>query len=64
MKEIIANKIQCRHCGDIIESKIVHDFVTCKCGCCSVDGGKYYLKRTYRNSSEKDYIDLSEIADI
>ena len=64
MKEIIANKIQCRHCGDIIESKIVHDFVTCKCGYCSVDGGKYYLKRIYRNSSEEDYIDLSEIADI
>lgn len=61
MKEIIVNKIQCKHCGDIIESKTVHDFVTCKCGCCSVDGGKYYLKRTCRNNFEEDYRELSEM---
>ncbi|WMJ76965.1 MULTISPECIES: DUF7695 domain-containing protein [unclassified Sedimentibacter] len=33
------NSIQCECCGDIIESKTVHDFVTCSCGRCSVDGG-------------------------
>lgn len=32
-------------CGDIIESKSVHDFVTCSCGSCSVDGGYDYLRR-------------------
>ena len=36
---IIRNAIRCNICGDEIESKHRHDFVTCKCGDCSVDGG-------------------------
>jgi len=39
IEKIIKNSIKCKHCGDIIISKNTHDFVTCKCGCCSVDGG-------------------------
>ena len=46
MKKIISNKIQCKHCGEIIESKNIHDFVWCKCGSCAVDGGKYHLSRS------------------
>lgn len=42
---IIRNRIRCKRCGDIIESKSRHDFVTCKCGTCSVDGGHDYLRR-------------------
>ena len=58
-KKIIKNAIQCKLCGDIIESKHVHDFVTCKCGACSVDGGHDYLRRCF---AKKDcYIDLSEV---
>ena len=49
--KIIRNAIQCKRCGDIIESKHVHDFVTCKCGACSVDGGHDYLRRCF---AEKD----------
>lgn len=45
MKRIITNKIRCKKCGDIIESKHRHDFVTCKCGAVSVDGDHDYLKR-------------------
>lgn len=26
MERIISNKIQCKHCGEIIESKHVHDY--------------------------------------
>lgn len=33
------NRIQCLSCNSVIESKYGHDFVTCKCGDCSVDGG-------------------------
>ena len=55
---IIRNAIQCNHCGDIIESKHVHDFQTCKCGCVSVDGGYDYLKRCFQK--EGDYTELSE----
>lgn len=55
---IIRNAIQCKKCGDIIESASVHDFKTCSCGACSVDGGHYYLKR-YAKSMD-DFTDLSE----
>ena len=45
-KESIKNIAKCLLCGDIIESKHRHDYVTCKCGNLSVDGGKDYWKRS------------------
>lgn len=41
----IKNDARCRKCGDEIESKSRHDFVTCKCGAISVDGGQDYMRR-------------------
>ena len=38
------NKIQCKNCGDIIESKDLYDFKKCSCGKVAVDGGKEYFK--------------------
>ncbi len=35
-------KIKCLLCGDIIESKSVHDLVFCKCESCYIDGGSFY----------------------
>ena len=62
MTKIIKNAIQCKLCGEVIESKHVHDFVQCKCGACAVDGGHEYLRRCFR---DKDcYIDLSESVEI
>ncbi len=58
MQKIIRNMIKCNHCGDVIESTYSHDFVTCSCGCCSVDGGTDYLKRGFANSTD-DFTDLS-----
>lgn len=57
---IISNKVRCKKCGDIIESKHTHDFVRCSCGACAVDGGHDYLKRCgdYKNCE-----DLSEIVE-
>ena len=46
---IIRNRIRCKMCGDIIESISVHDFETCSCGACSVDGGHSYLKRNVQS---------------
>ena len=40
------NKIRCKKCGEIIESKTIHDYVFCKCGACAVDGGHTYLRRS------------------
>ena len=62
MTKIIKNAIQCKLCGEVIESKQVHDFVQCKCGACAVDGGHDYLRRCFR---DKDcYIDLSKSIEI
>lgn len=55
---IISNKIKCKHCGDIVESTYKHDFVSCNCKKCSVDGGKDYLRRC---GYEDDYEDLSVV---
>lgn len=52
----LKNKIQCRKCKDIIESKFRHDFVTCSCGAVSTDGGNDYWRR-----SAKDFSDIIEI---
>ena len=46
--KIIKNAIRCNLCGEEIESRHVHDFVTCRCGACSVDGGREYLRRCFR----------------
>ena len=59
-KNIIRNRIKCKHCGDIIESISVHDFKFCSCGKVAVDGGRCYLKRT---GSPNDWEELSEIID-
>jgi len=32
--------IKCRVCGDIIYSRAQHDYVSCSCGACGVDGGQ------------------------
>ncbi len=39
------NRAKCRKCGDIIESRYRHHFVSCTCGAICVDGGREYLKR-------------------
>ena len=57
--KIIQNMVRCNHCGDVIESKYRHDYVVCKCGCCSVAGGHDYLRRGFTNSRE-DYTELSQ----
>jgi hypothetical protein len=36
------NRAKCKLCDDIIESFHRHDYVTCKCGHISVDGGNDY----------------------
>jgi len=43
-ENLLRNSAACRQCGDAIESKHRHDFVTCKCGAISIDGGLDYVK--------------------
>lgn len=56
-KIIYRNVICCKHCNDIIESTFTHDYVECKCGRCSVDGGKDYLRRSF--VEKDDFLELA-----
>jgi hypothetical protein len=60
-RKIKRNILQCKLCGDIIESKYTHDFVTCKCKKCFVDGGKEYVR--YGAENIDDVILLTEYED-
>ena len=62
MRKIIKNAIQCKRCGDIIESIDCHDYVECKCGACFVDGGHQYLRRGFKE--EDCFIELSEYEEV
>lgn len=53
--DIVCNKIQCKKCGEIIESKTVHDYKMCKCKTVAVDGGKQYLKREFPSGRPEDW---------
>lgn len=43
------NRAKCKLCDDIIESVHHHDYITCKCGEISVDGGDHYCRCSARN---------------
>ena len=43
--KIVKNAAQCKLCKAVIESKSVHDYVSCKCRAIAVDGGHEYVKR-------------------
>lgn len=44
MRVVKRNAIRCLKCGDIIESKSLHDCQVCSCGACYVDGGQEYIR--------------------
>lgn len=56
-KQIIkVNKVKCKKCGNIIESKTTNDLKRCSCGAVAVDGGKDYLKMM---GNEENYEEMS-----
>jgi len=57
-RRLTRNAARCRKCGDVIESKHRHDFVSCKCGAIFTDGGLAYVRRGARDLA--DIEDLSE----
>lgn len=52
------NRAKCKICKEIIESFHRHDYVTCKCGEISVNGGTDYCK-----ASARDYANFLRVAD-
>ena len=59
--KIIRNRIKCKFCGDILESKSRLDVEFCSCDKDSIDGGQFYLKRSWYPG---DWEELSEIIEI
>ena len=43
---LIRNSLKCTLCNQEIVSKHRHDYVTCQCGKCMVDGGTDYIRRS------------------
>lgn len=37
-------KVRCRKCGDVIQSRHVHDMKWCECGAIAIDGGEHYMR--------------------
>lgn len=64
MKKLVRNAIKCKHCGDVVESKSVHDFEQCSCGACFADGGLEYMRRGFKTSPDDDYEELAEYEDV
>ena len=52
------NRAKCKLCGDILESFHRYDYVTCKCGEISIDGGLDYCK-----ASAKDWQNFLRVDD-
>ena len=57
MIRVMKNVIQCKKCGDIIESCSIHDLKFCSCRSCAVDGGHNYLRRC---GDRENWEELSE----
>jgi hypothetical protein len=54
------NIVRCKHCNDVIESKYGHDFVTCKCGTVSCDGGPEYQRILWKEGLMEDSVEILE----
>jgi hypothetical protein len=59
MTRIIRNAAKCLACGDEIESKHRHDYVTCSCGNVSLDGGRDWLSLRRCIGDWSQYRDLT-----
>jgi len=58
-KEIKVLGLRCLRCKDIVWSRHRHDFRSCKCGACAVDGGRDYLKITYADRNDTQNVDIT-----
>ena len=55
--KIIKNRVRCKSCGNIIESTSTHDIKSYRCGSITVDGGKDYIRRGF-----KEIVDLEDLS--
>ena len=62
--DIYINAATCNLCGERIRSKNRHDYVTCKCGNVSVDGGSWYAKRGFKKNMKSFTNDIIYFSDV
>lgn len=69
---LVRNRIRCKVCGDVIESKSRHDFQVCRCwggadggahGGVAVDGGLDYSRWVGRLEDIEDLSEYEEVDD-
>jgi hypothetical protein len=53
--------IHCLKCNTVAYSHYRHDFTSCECGECSVDGGRDYFKVSYEAGAKYEYVRLDLI---
>lgn len=53
--------IKCKKCGDFIYSRTVHDFHSCTCEACSIDGGQNDYFRICGNPGDYEFVRDVEI---
>ncbi len=58
MNQLVLNRIRCNSCQEEITSYSVHDYQSCKCGKCAIDGGV-----SYRRFLGDDFTDLAVWSD-
>ncbi|MFL0504795.1 hypothetical protein ACH0B5_03520 [Ureibacillus sp. 179-F W5.1 NHS] len=63
MRRVLVNKVRCKKCNDIIESKHEHDFKRCSCGSIFIDGGKYYQKYGWGLNQQEEKSELDDFID-
>lgn len=63
IKQILQNSAICLNCNEEIVSKFTHDYVTCKCGELSVDGGNSYLKRNFTKINSHRDTSIYDVGD-
>lgn len=54
--DIYINAAICKTCSWFVRSRNRHDFVSCRCGALSVDGGSHYCKRSGNPDAYEDVI--------
>ena len=58
--DVYVNGASCKKCGWFIRSRNKHDFLSCKCGATSVDGGSWYCKRVGKPEDYENVIEYFE----
>jgi len=55
--DIYVNGATCHMCDWFIRSRNKHDYVSCRCGNVSVDGGSWYAKRNFKTDAFTNVIE-------